>query len=192
PGFAPPRKAGPLVGGGAELAALDGAEVAVLLGEPGIGKSRLLEELSRRASDGDVLVGRSYEAEQARPYGCIVEALRASRLAAQAGEALRRELGALLSELPPAPAELDRTRLFDAVAALMRGRRVLLLLDDLQWIDEASAALTHYVVRTAGVRLVLAAREGELPDNAAALRLLRTLRRERTVAQVSLGPLDPP
>src|SRR4051812_17777181 len=122
----PPRKAAPLVGREAELAALDGAEVALLLGDPGIGKSRLLEELTRRSKDTEVLFGRSYEAEQARPYGCVVEALRASRLAAQAGEVLQRELGGSIS--PGAPAELDRSRLFDAVAALLRGKRVLLLL----------------------------------------------------------------
>ena len=191
----------PLVGREKELASIGAAEVAVVLGEPGIGKSRLLEEVARLfgrsvgRTDGDtsggaVLGGRCYEAEQARPYGCIVEALRGSGLLAQAGEALQRELGALLSELAPAPAELNRSRLFDAVAALLRGRPVLLLVDDLQWVDEASAALIHYVVRTASVRAVLAAREGELPENAAALRLLRTLRRERAVTQIFLGPLD--
>ena len=185
-----PRKVAPLVGRERELATLDGAEVAVVLGEPGIGKSRLLEEVARHKGSAAVLSARCYEAEQARPYGCMIEALRASSLLAQAGEVLQRELGALLSELAPAPAELDRARLFDAVAALLRGRQVLLMVDDLQWIDEASAALTHYVVRTASVRAVLAAREGELPDNAAAQRLLRTLRRERTVTQVFLGPLD--
>ncbi len=190
PRVEPPPGAALLVGREKALAALDGAGVAVVLGEPGIGKSRLLEEVTRQARDCTVLSGRCYEAEQARPYGCVIEALRGSSLLAQAGEVLQHELGALLSELAPAPAGLDRLRLFDAVAALLRGRQVLLLLDDVQWIDEASAALTHYLVRTVALRVVLAAREGELPDNAAALRLLRTLRRERTVAQVHLGPLD--
>ncbi|HEX9577782.1 MAG TPA: AAA family ATPase, partial [Myxococcales bacterium] len=190
--LAPPAGS-PLVGREAECAALEdrlaAPGVALVLGDPGIGKSRLLEELVRRAGK-EVLAGRSYEAEQARPYGCIIEALRASGLAAQAGEVLRRDLAALLSELAPPPDGLDRARLFDAVAALLRDRRALLVLDDVQWIDEASASLAHYLVRTAGVRAVLAAREGELADNAAALRLVRALRRDRVLTEVSLGPLD--
>ena len=183
----------PLVGRDEERVLLRAAQgVTLLLGEPGIGKSRLLEELARSAA-GAVLSGRCYEAEQARPYGCIIEALRASGIAAQAGDALRRDLGALLSELAPAPEGLDRPRLFDAVAALLRERgAALLLLDDVQWMDESSAALAHYLARTAaGVRLVLAAREGELADNAAVLRLLRVLRRERALTELPLGPLDP-
>jgi DNA-binding SARP family transcriptional activator len=186
---APPSS--PLIGRKKERARIEGASSAVLLlGEPGIGKTRLLEEIAQGAA-GLVLSGRCYEAEQGRPYGCIIEALRASGVAATAGDVLRRDLGALLSELAPPPEGLDRARLFDAVAALLRDRApVLLLLDDVQWIDEASAALTHYLMRSArGLRVILAAREGELSDNAAALRLRRELRRERSLEEVRLAPL---
>jgi len=183
-----------LVGRAAECARLaEASGVVLLVGEPGIGKTRLLEELASRA-EGRILLGRCYEAEQARPYGCIIEALRASGLAARAEEVQRRDLGALLTELSPPPEGLDRARLFDAVAALLRENAPLsLLLDDLQWMDEASAALAHYLARTAtGVRLVLAAREGELADNAAALRLLRALRRDQSLVEIQLKPLDAP
>jgi DNA-binding SARP family transcriptional activator len=180
-----------LVGRAAECAQLEAAAgVILLVGEPGIGKTRLLEELAARSRE-PVLLGRCYEAEQARPYGCMIEALRASGLAARAGEVLRRDLGALLTELAPPLEGLDRARLFDAVAALLRENAPLrLLLDDVQWMDEASAALAHYLARTApGVRLVLAARAGELADNAAALRLLRALRHEQSLVELRVGPL---
>jgi len=193
PAPGPPAPAQPpLVGRDSERAQLEKPwRAALLLGDPGIGKTRLLEELTNA---GRVLRGRSYEAEQARPYGCIIEALRSSGLAAKAGDVLRRDLAALMAELAPPPEGLDRARLFDAVAALLReGGPATLALDDLHWIDEASAALAHYLVRTApGVRLLLAAREGELADNAAALRLVRALRREHGLREVRLGPLDPP
>ncbi|MCA1829206.1 MAG: AAA family ATPase [Myxococcales bacterium] len=175
---AQPRKsapASPLLGRDAERAALERAiekGAAVLLGEPGIGKSRLLEEVAARTRTATIF-GRCYEAEQARPYGCFIEALPA--------------LGTLLAEPPEA---LDRARLFEAASALVRRRGATILLDDLQWIDEASAALAHHLART-GSRLALAAREGELADNAAALRLLRALRRERVLVEINLGPLEP-
>jgi len=186
-----PPPAAPLVGRGKERARIEAASaVALLLGEPGIGKTRLLEEICR-AAPGQVLSGRCYEAEQSRPYGCIIEALRASGLAAEASETVRRDLAALLTELAPPPSGLDRARLFDAVSALFRERGpILLLLDDVHWIDEAGAALVHYLTRSApGSKVVLAAREGELWDNGAALRLWRELRRERAIEEVRLLPL---
>lgn len=200
-----PSARAPCVGREAETLALEASlerpGLTMLLGDPGIGKSRLLEELAKRmrARGGEVIVGRSYEAEQARPYGCIVDALRSSGVAQAAGPVLRADLAALLSELAPAPAALDRTRLFDAVVALLRERRrvrpLLVSLDDAQWIDEGSAALLHYLVRSLaseGVALVLAARGGELAENTAALRLVRTLRGERALFDVLLGPLGAP
>ena len=56
-----------------------------------------------------------------------------------------------MPELADAPAEsVDRTRLFDAVVRLLSSltapeRPVVVALDDVQWIDEASAALVHKV-----------------------------------------------
>src|SRR6185503_19231361 len=51
--------------------------VLVVLGEPGIGKTRLLDELARetRARGGTVLSGRAFEAEMVRPYGPFIDAL---------------------------------------------------------------------------------------------------------------------
>src|SRR5262249_24606763 len=75
-------------------------EVLVVLGEPGMGKSRLLEEVQRltRGMGGTVLAGRAFEAEMVRPYGAWIDALRSSRLDRIEG-GLRADLAPLLPEL---------------------------------------------------------------------------------------------
>ncbi len=161
-----------------------GTAALFVLGEPGMGKSRLLEELGAHARErgGTVLSGRAFEAELVRPYGAFIEALRA---------------GAAQLPAPFADPHADRTRLYDAVAALLReqaqARPVVLLLDDLHWFDEASAELFHYLARAfagAPVLLAASARSGELADNVAAQRLVRALGRERLALTIELGPLS--
>jgi DNA-binding SARP family transcriptional activator len=207
PGAAPTRT--PLVGRAAQLAALraivDSARASsgralLLLGDPGVGKSRLLHELVDEASrrGAAVLDGRAYEAERGRPYGVWIDALQ--RLPHFAlGDAYRAQLGPLLEgHTQDEPSGRTREHLFGAIAALLAERAtaespVLLLLDDVQWCDEASAELLHYVVRTGRRRplaFVLAARAGELPDNAPMGRVLRSLRHERLLEDVPVGPLD--
>jgi tetratricopeptide (TPR) repeat protein len=82
----------PFVGRASELAALEGvihesltepcANVALVLGEPGVGKSRLRYELLRRVSarwpDVDVLIGRADPVGADAAYGLIARALRAA------------------------------------------------------------------------------------------------------------------
>ena len=118
----------PLVGRRGELAKIAAASGMVLVtGEPGIGKTRILDEARARES-GAKVQARAFAAEMVRPYGVWIDALRA------AGHDL--------------PQEPDRTRLFDAVVAMLADV-ALVLLDDLQWVDEGSAALLHYVARSA-------------------------------------------
>src|SRR5262249_15245035 len=99
-------------------AAIEGrAPLLLVLGEPGIGKTRLLDELAARvrAAKGVVLAGRSFEAEMVQPYGPWIDALRSAPLAYLEPK-LRAELAPLLPKLGEAPPAADRTRLFDAVA----------------------------------------------------------------------------
>jgi hypothetical protein len=197
----------PLVGRAAERAALaaaldataagQGGQLMLLVGDPGVGKTRLIEELRQLAGSagGVVLWGRSFEAELVRPYGAWIEALRSAGRPLPAGVP-QGELGALLPELGAAPAELDRARLFEAVAGTLRALAdpfLVVLFDDLQWFDEASAALLHFAVRGPGGDRILfaaSARGGELADNPAALRLLRGLEQERRVRRLPLADLD--
>jgi DNA-binding SARP family transcriptional activator len=169
----------------------------LFLGEPGIGKTRLLEVVADgvRAAGGAVLAGRGFEGEMVRPYGAWVDALRSARLGG-AIEGLRTELTALLPELGAPGAAFDRNRLFDAVAKLvtrMAERASLaVVLDDLQWLDEASAALLHHVARSPlpGVFIAAGARSAELTDNPPVQRLVRALEREGRLAPRALCPLD--
>lgn len=158
--------------------------IALLTGEPGAGKSRLAERLTSRATSGGFVVvrGRAYEAESSRPYGPWVDAL-----------------GIALDELV-AGAEPTRDALFFAVAARLAalGRDqagLVLILDDLQWMDRDSAELLHFIARThhdGPLLLLLLARGGELGDNEAVTRALRGLRREAgdRLVQWELEPLS--
>jgi DNA-binding SARP family transcriptional activator len=178
-----------------------GGDVVLLSGEPGIGKSRLLAELEglAKASGGTLLAGRAYEAESVRPFGLWVDMLRGAPLEHIDSE-LRGHLAPLFPELgagpSPTPAE-SKARLFDGVARLLCDRAtrapVILAIDDLHWLDEASASLLYYVARvTAGARvgIACATRDGELEDNPGALRFVRGLRRDGRLSTVAVAPLD--
>lgn len=203
PSPSPPPEA-PLVGRSAERAAIAaaiaaGGRAALLLftGEAGLGKSRLLDEGATQIAvrGGLALRGRAFEAEMVRAYGPWIDALRgaADRVAPTA----RSELAPLLPELGGAEAP-DRNRLFDGVvrflAKLADAGPLALLLDDLQWFDEASAALLHFVIRGLdgrGVLVAAAARPVELGDNRAAAGVVRSLARDGRLVEMPLAPLAP-
>ncbi len=148
-----------------ELAS-DQLRVLEIAGEPGIGKSRLLAELTRRAEGRGWLVldGRATEFERDVPFGVVVDALNdwAARLEPSLlrslDEATVRELAALipsLSELgdrPPAdPTSSERYRTHYAIRALLEGlvrvQPTVLALDDLHWADGASIELVGHLAR---------------------------------------------
>jgi DNA-binding CsgD family transcriptional regulator len=184
----------PLVGREAELGVLDRALEAVgggrsravgITGEPGIGKSRLLGELGRRAAAlGHLVVaGRAAELERDVPFALWVEALDghvdgpgapAEALAGLGVERLADLAVALpavgrLTGIAPAPT-VERHRVARAVRALLEGlgraRPVTVLLDDVHWADPASAdviALLLHRPPEAPALLALAARARRVP-----------------------------
>ncbi|HEY8181933.1 MAG TPA: AAA family ATPase [Thermoanaerobaculia bacterium] len=163
----------PLIGRRDELdqALAAGDKIVFLTGDPGIGKSRLLTELCR----DNGIYGRAFAAEMIRPYGIWIDAL--------------AELGGFPTDTT------DRARLFDRVVELLKSSgRKRIVLDDLQWLDEASAALLHYVsraLRGTPMQMACAAREGELDANGCASRVISELTREHRVLQIHLEPLTP-
>ena len=166
------------VGRRRELEQLDGAlhdalggrgRLVLLAGEPGIGKSRLAEELLERAraSGAQVLVGRCWEAGGAPAYWPWVQALRAyiricepAQLRAQLGPGaadlaqLLPELRELFPDLPPPSApesEGARFRLFEAATEFLRSvtrvQPLALMLDDVHAADEPSLLLLRFTAR---------------------------------------------
>nr|WP_238393408.1 BTAD domain-containing putative transcriptional regulator [Myxacorys almedinensis] len=170
------------------------SEVLLVLGEPGIGKTRLLEEL--REAMPSAIWGRGFAAEMVRPYGIWIDALRS--LAIPPSVNIPIELGFLLPEMgQPAIAAPDRSHLFDAVVQLLvewaHQNPIVVILDDIQWIDEASSALLHYAIRLLShspVRFACTARSGELEQNGAISRVVQALRREQRLRMLELQPFD--
>jgi DNA-binding winged helix-turn-helix (wHTH) protein/tetratricopeptide (TPR) repeat protein len=213
----------PFVGRRAEQEALEQAleragtgdgGLMFLAGEPGIGKTRLAEEVLSAARDRMflTLVGRCSEEPDATPMLAFVEIVeRAARVVpretfrAALGDAapavarmvpsLRREFPDLSPpvELPP---EQQRRYLFNAFLEwLERGCEsgpVCLLLDDLQWADEATVLLLRHLAWESGrLRLLIigAFRNTELNDAPVFQRVLAELVRQRIATCLTLQPL---
>lgn len=149
----------------------------LISGEPGIGKSRLADELIRaaRARGAHVLTGRCWEAGGAPAYWPWVQSLRAYVRATEP-EVLRDQLGAgavdlaqILPELRellpglPEPTSVDseggRFRFLDATAEFLRNasarRPIVLVLDDLHAADAPSLVLLRFLARELGSTHVL-------------------------------------
>jgi predicted ATPase len=143
-------------------------------GEPGIGKTRLLEELSAVAESADALVvwGRAPEAAGAPPYWPWRQILRAVAddvdLAALARDhRVTAELARLAPDVFPGHHEAagvsgsaeDRFLLFDAVARLLRllsrDRPLLVVLDDAHWADESSLLLLRHLADSMSAQRLL-------------------------------------
>lgn len=141
-----------------EVAALldDGPSAAVIVGEPGSGKTRLLAEAESRLGDFTHLRVVGYEPERHVPLAAAAGLLRTLGEVPESGDRVR----ALAFE-PEDASALDPVRLFEAAhRALASLEPTLLLIDDLQWVDDLSLALCHYLCRAAegtGKQLVLIA-----------------------------------
>lgn len=182
----------------------------VVSGEAGIGKTRLLEELSDTAVGLGwlVLEGRAAEFEQELPFGLFIDALD-SYLRSLDRRALDRmaedRLGALavvfpsLRELTEAVeypiTATERFRVHHAVRELVErlaaARGVVLILDDLQWADGASLELLAYFARRppqGAVLIATAVRTG--PRNPATAKAIAGIQGGVGVETIELGPLQ--
>ncbi len=142
--------------------------MAMLVGEPGIGKTRTAQELAEvaRGCGADVLWGRCYEVDWSPPYAPWIEAIgehvRAAepgRLSTQLGPSapvLGRLIPQLRATLPQTsrPATLnpneERWRLYEAVVDCLEAiaaEPIVLVLDDLHCADRDSLGLLEYVAR---------------------------------------------
>ncbi|MFN0182595.1 MAG: BTAD domain-containing putative transcriptional regulator [Aquabacterium sp.] len=164
-----------LVGREHELAAMaaawDAGHAFLLLGEAGLGKSRLLETLA--GQDPQALLLAAWPGDAAVPFATLARLLRA--IVQRAGPALqlddmsRRELARLLPEMGPSPtAPGHQALLLGAVDSLFASAGQAgvgaVLVDDLQHADEASQAALLRAVAQASLRWGFACRpQGTLP-----------------------------
>ena len=190
-------------------------QIAMLVGEPGIGKSRTAQELAGHARDqgATVLWGWCYEGEGAPPYWPWVEPIRTYVGQTEPGM-LRAQLGAGLADIAglvpevaeklgdvPAPTPVEpeqaRFRLFDAVTSFLKraaaDQPMLLVLDDLQWADEPSLLLLQFLARQiedSRLMVVLTSREVEAAGNPAVSETLAQLSRLPAFRRHVLGGLE--
>ena len=160
--------------------------LVVVTGEPGIGKTRLVEEFRQWAArqGARTASARSYPAEGTLAYAPVAAWLRGldpARWRAHLGPARLAALAALVPELPAEPGPPDpgaRLRLFDAAAAALRGTGgpVLLVADDLHAADAPTLQFLHYLLRgeAPGPLLVAATARLDETDPGAPVRTLLT------------------
>lgn len=193
----------------------DGVGGVVLIGgEPGVGKTRLTEEIAAEAKQREyrVLVGHCYESDAAPPYIPFVEIIEAAakdvspetfRLALgdAAGEVARivPQIRQMFADVPPAlelPAEQERRYLFNSLVEFISRaaltRPLVLILDDAHWADESTLlAAEHVAQRLEGIPVLVLAtyRDTELDVARPLARTIESLVRQRLAARLSLKRL---
>ena len=183
---------------------------ALVLGEAGIGKSRLVSEFARRAGEQGalVLVGDCVDlAEAELPYAPIVGALRgvvrerSERDLAKLFGGARGELARLLPELgepaPNVPGSVGQTRLFELVLGVLsrlgQERPVVLVIEDVHWADSASLDLLAFLVRnqrSERLATVVTFRSDELSLEHPVRARVAELERGARAQRIELGPLS--
>jgi DNA-binding SARP family transcriptional activator/tetratricopeptide (TPR) repeat protein len=205
-----PEAAMPIVGRAAEVRevidALREAETAtravIIEGEPGIGKTRLAEEMASEARrrGARVLWSRAFEGGTAPSLWPWLPPLRALAELAPAGVELAPDLRQLIApagDQPPGTAvDAARYAVFEAVTALLSScaaeRPVVLVLDDIQWADVASLELLRSIadrLHDVPVLLVCIVRELEVGRNDAVVDALAALTRRTGTRRIRLRGL---
>lgn len=189
--------------------------VALLEGESGIGKSRLIRELIRHAHSLGIhaLAANCYEIEKGVPYQPVIELI---------GQALEQCSTSMIERLAPtalaelaslAPAVAERVanlpilsaqlpearqvRLFRAIEqlfdALADSRQLIVVVDDIHWVDDASLQFLHYFARHVqrrGVLFLLAYRGEEVAADGRVATMVESVRREPNAHHLPLARLS--
>jgi DNA-binding CsgD family transcriptional regulator len=213
-----PRRRGPrLAGRGAELARLDGElsrcrggelRCVLIFGEPGVGKTRLAEELLHRHADTcHGISARAYPLGTAAPFSLWVDAFEPALAVLEPVEVaalcdgFTDDLATLLHGVAPAGAgaggERSRHRLVEGLARILdgfaRARPLIAVLDDVHLADPSSWDVLRHTARRFPDRpllLVATARQMELRGNEVAGRVLFELEQDDALTRLELGPLQ--
>ncbi len=187
--------------------ALDSGQIALISGEAGIGKSRLVGEVIAGLSPGTGfrLTGRCFEPDQSLPYAPLVDMLSALVASDQLATYLRNttpELAQLMPAfaplLPSSDPAIDRSeqkrRLYQSLVTLLlnvaRQHKLLLIIEDLHWADDASLEFLSYLAHqlaAQSITLILTYRSEEIGGSLE--RFLTGLTRERHATEFKLSPL---
>jgi DNA-binding CsgD family transcriptional regulator len=197
-----------------EKAAQGSGGVVVVTGEPGIGKTRVAEVFAESAQEQGavVLKGRWYESREMPPYVGFTEALeqliRLTELAKTlepdpyVSEACRlvpglSSMAGLTVSAGVSPGRGREYRLWEGVARVFdagaAAAPLVVFLDDLHWIDRASASLLSYLGGRCADRRILilgAYRDAEVQPGHPLLEALAELRHERALNSIVLGGLS--
>jgi ATP/maltotriose-dependent transcriptional regulator MalT len=170
---------------------LDGARasrsgVLVISGEPGVGKSALLDDARDRAADMQVLAGAGVESEAHLPFAALHQLVRpvlghVDGLPQPQAAALRGALG--LAPEGSSDRFLVSLATLSLLAEAAERRPLLCVVDDAHWLDDASADTLVFVARrldAEAIVMLFATREGELRRFEAP-----------GLAELRLGGLDP-
>lgn len=189
------------------------AHLILISGEAGIGKTRLAEELGEWAKRQGIPTAsaRCYAAARGLAYAPVVAWLQTGMLRTALSSLadlwlveIARLLPELLVERPdlPQPGPLtegwQRRRLFEALARATlactnKSQPLLLHLDDLQWVDPETLEWLHYLFHfdpQAPLLVVGTIRSEEIEAGHPVESLLVSLRRDRQLTEIELGPLD--
>jgi tetratricopeptide (TPR) repeat protein len=196
------------------VAAGEGREVYLVSGEAGLGKTTLVGEAARAAfANGSVVLYGHAEEDLASPYQLFAEALGhfvahapedqlTAHVEAHGSELVRLApaLAIRIPDLPPSKAtdaDSERFLLFSAVVGLLATvsahQPIVLVLEDLQWADEASLLLLRHLAaaeRTMRVHVLGTYRDSELPRSHRLLETLAALHRQSGVSRMELTGLD--
>src|SRR3989440_3388233 len=210
-----------LIGRTAELAAFHllidqvksgRGQVALLSGEAGVGKSRLVAQAKTYATAQGFLLlqGQCFPTDHSCPYAPLLDLLR-SHLATSSREQVDTEMGSLASalspllldllplpsdlpSLPPLDSEHEKRRLFAALAHLFLRQATkqpaLLIVEDLHWSDETSLDFLHFLARrcpASPLLVLLTYRSDEVHPGLS--HFLAQLDRERIAQEFALAPL---
>lgn len=184
------------------------AQMLIISGEAGIGKTRLVEELAYWAALQGIQVVSAYcyPAEGNLPYTPVVSWLRA-RPMPHLEKVWLTELARLLPEVrqnfsglskeEPLREAWQRQRLFEALARALLARKQaqLLILEDIHWCDQDTLEWLHYLFRfapSAPLLVVATVRSGEVAQEHPLMLLQSVLREEGRLVDLQIQPLSEP
>ncbi|MEV4759954.1 AAA family ATPase [Micromonospora sp. NPDC049559] len=167
------------------LVAAPRPQVAMVAGEPGIGKTRLIQELLARLPQQTViLVGHAEPGSLARPYEVLLDAIDTVE-----GDRVDEESLRALADPTGSPVQRLHTGL-SILAQLVGDAPAVIVFEDLHWADSESAALFERLADQPGRRLLIGTyRPEEVTSRQPVAALLGRLERRHAVTNVRLGRL---